>query len=124
MSYELETFHRRFTLSFLGITLLLLATFVVSGWASGTGHHHDEKMTDHMQSMMSAKKNIPEEYRIMERIPIVASVECLPFGIELFTQNCTVCHGEKGDGKGVAAEALQTAPANFLDLKHLSLIHI
>ena len=120
MFYRLETFHRRFMISFLGITLSLLATFVVSGWASGDGHHHDTEMSDHMQAMQSAKNEIPEEYRIMERTPIVVGAESLRLGAELFVQNCSVCHGEKGDGKGPAAKSLQTPPANFLDLKHSS----
>ena len=121
MSYGLETFQRRFMILFIGITLSIIATFVVSGWASGNGHHHDTEMSDHMQAMQSAKKEIPEEYRIMERTPIVAGAESLQLGAELFAQNCSVCHGEKGDGKGPAAKSLQTPPANFLDTKHSSI---
>ena len=116
------SFHCRFLISFLGVTFLLLATFVVSGWASGSGeHHHDSDMTDHMQEMQSVKVDIPEEYQIMTRTPIVADTESLRLGGELFTQNCSVCHGEKGDGKGPAAKSLQTPPANFLDIKHSSI---
>ena len=122
MSFKLEDFPHRFAVSILWITILSLATFVVSGWSSGTEeHHHDGEMTDHMQSMQSAKNSIPEEYRIMERTPIVADAESLKIGGELFVQNCSLCHGEKGDGKGPAAAALQTPPANFLDLNHSSI---
>ena len=121
MSFKLKKVPHRFFATLLCLTFLSLATCVVSGWASGKGQHsHGEEMTDHMQAMQSAKKDIPEEYRIMERTPIFADAESLNRGGELFTQNCSVCHGEKGNGKGPAAAAMQTPPANFLDISHSS----
>ena len=36
-------------------------------------------------------------------------------GSVLFAQNCTSCHGERGDGKGVLAPNLEPAPTNFKD---------
>lgn len=34
-------------------------------------------------------------------------------GKKLFEQNCTPCHGPKGDGKGPLASALKPAPSDF-----------
>ncbi len=96
--------------------LVISATPVL---ATGSGHHHHEEGTsDHMQSMMAVKEAIPDEYQIMERTPILPSEESLQQGRKLFLQNCSACHGEDGDGKGPAAAALETSPANFLDKKH------
>ena len=87
--------------------------------ASGDGHHqHDEKMSAHMKSMLEVKDGVPEDYQIMERVPIVPTEESLQKGKALFDQNCSVCHGEKGDGKGLAASSLNPPPANFLDQEH------
>lgn len=109
-------------LSNLSITFMALFLFIATSssvLASGKGHHHDDEGTsEHMQSMMAAKEGVPEDYRIMERTPILPSEESLQQGRKLFLQNCSVCHGEKGDGKGLAAAALKTPPANFLDKKH------
>lgn len=110
----------RFTwLSSLIVALLSLSISATPVLASGSGHHHhDEGASDHMQSMMAVKKDIPEEYLIMERTPILPGEESLQQGQKLFLQNCSVCHGEDGKGKGAAAAALKTPPANFLDKTH------
>ena len=103
------------------VTFILLFPIAtsISVLASGKGHHHhQEEMSEHMQLMQAVKENIPKEYQIMERTPILPSEESLQKGNALFLQNCSVCHGEKGDGKGPAAAALNPPPANFLDKKH------
>jgi len=97
--------------------LIIVASGAV--FASGTGHHHDDQtMSEHMRSMMTVKESIPEEFRIMVRTPIPADPESLQKGRALFMQHCSVCHGANGDGKGPAAAALNTPPANFLDRQH------
>ncbi len=104
------------------LLLLLLIATSITALASGKGHQHPEdEMSEHMKSMQAVKEGIPEEYQIMERTPILPDEESLQSGSKLFLQNCTVCHGEKGDGKGPAAAALKTPPANFLDSKHSSI---
>ncbi len=106
-------------LHLLAILILLLVISTSPLLANGKGHHQsDEGTSEHMQSMMATKKRVPEEYRIMERTPVVPSEKSLQQGRKLFLQNCSVCHGEKGNGKGPAAAALKTPPANFLDKKH------
>lgn len=44
----------------------------------------------------------------------------LKVGQALFAQNCVACHGDKGDGNGIAGKALNPRPANFLDLSRMS----
>ncbi len=106
-------------LHLLAILLLLLVISTSPLLANGKDNHHpDGGTSEHMQSMMAAKEGVPEEYRIMERTPILPNDESLQQGRKLFLQNCSACHGEKGDGKGPAAAALKTPPANFLDKKH------
>ena len=36
---------------------------------------------------------------------------------QLFTDNCVLCHGEKGVGDGPGAKAIKVKPANFTDAK-------
>jgi mono/diheme cytochrome c family protein len=38
-------------------------------------------------------------------------------GKSMYNQMCTICHGRKGDGKGVGGVSLDPKPANFLSLK-------
>lgn len=40
--------------------------------------------------------------------------ELLAKGKKLYEQNCTTCHGPKGDGKGQLGTALKPAPTNFI----------
>ena len=101
------------------LPLLLLAATALSACAHGKEDHAEKPKPDsHMRAMMAAKDQIPEDYRIMERTPILPDEDSLASGKALFRRNCAVCHGEKGDGQGPAAAALTTAPANFLDTQH------
>ncbi len=101
--------------------LILLLLIALSSFAFAHGkkaHNPDGKKSEHMQAMMAAKKDIPEEYRIMDRTPLMPTDDSLQQGEKFYLQNCSVCHGEKGDGKGPAASAMKTQPANFLETKH------
>ncbi len=104
------------------IALIMLCLFVVavgSASAHGEKKHPEKKAVDqHMQAMMAVKEKVPADYRVMERTPIIPDAKSLARGKELFEQNCVVCHGDKGDGKGPAAASLSTPPANFLDTAH------
>jgi mono/diheme cytochrome c family protein len=39
---------------------------------------------------------------------------------QLFTDNCVLCHGEKGLGDGPGAKAIKVKPANFTDAKMMA----
>lgn len=107
--------------------IIIIAFFVVAGLLiqiEPLAAHGDEKhgktneMSKHMQAMYALKDKIPEEYRIMERTPILPDKQSLNRGKELYNQQCALCHGKEGRGDGIAAKSLNTRPANFLDLEH------
>jgi mono/diheme cytochrome c family protein len=103
------------------ILFALLTVMITAGSALAHGKEKQPektKMDLHMQAMMAVKENVPEDYQVMERTPVVPDEQSLARGKELFLQNCSVCHGENGDGKGPAAAGLPTLPANFLDTHH------
>lgn len=102
------------------VTLALFAFLLSQAvFAHGTEKHQAGKvMSEHMKEMYALRDKIPEEYRVMQRTPIVPDEESLQQGQKLFEQSCVVCHGKAGDGKGPAAAAMSTPPANFLDKKH------
>lgn len=71
------------------------------------------------QSAIAAfRKTVPEDYRIMERTPVIDSQESLLRGRKLFMLHCTSCHGALGRGDGSSAAGLKPAPADFLDFAH------
>jgi mono/diheme cytochrome c family protein len=45
--------------------------------------------------------------------PPKKTTELLSQGKKLYEQNCTTCHGPKGDGKGQLGGALKPTPTNF-----------
>jgi cytochrome c553 len=45
--------------------------------------------------------------------PDLGSEAQIAAGKELYTRNCTQCHGDKGDGNGVATPHLQPRPRDF-----------
>lgn len=49
--------------------------------------------------------------------PVPATPDSLTEGQQLFTDNCVLCHGEKGVGDGPGAKAIKVKPANFTDAK-------
>ena len=42
-----------------------------------------------------------------------ATQASLAEGARLFKQNCAICHGDKGDGNGIAANVLDPKPRDF-----------
>jgi mono/diheme cytochrome c family protein len=58
--------------------------------------------------------DLPREYRRVE-IPAarLASGEAQQHGKQLFLEYCSLCHGERGDGRGVRREGLTRAPRDF-----------
>jgi mono/diheme cytochrome c family protein len=49
--------------------------------------------------------------------PIPPTQETLAAAEQLFTDNCVLCHGEKGMGDGPGAKTIKVKPANFTDPK-------
>jgi mono/diheme cytochrome c family protein len=49
--------------------------------------------------------------------PIPPTPETLAAAQQLFTDNCVLCHGEKGMGDGPGAKTIKVKPANFTDPK-------
>jgi len=41
-------------------------------------------------------------------------------GKQIYAQNCVTCHGEKADGQGVAATALNPPPISFFDASRMN----
>ncbi|MFO7812325.1 MAG: c-type cytochrome [Pelovirga sp.] len=107
------------------VTISTVAGFLLAGqtlWGHGDEKHPDNnQQTSHMQAMYALKDKIPQEYRIMERTPIVPNQESITSGKALYQQQCAQCHGDDGRGNGPAANGLEPPPANFLDLEHSSI---
>lgn len=49
--------------------------------------------------------------------PFPANAENLAAGQETYTENCVLCHGDKGKGDGIAGRTSKIPPANFTDPK-------
>jgi mono/diheme cytochrome c family protein len=49
--------------------------------------------------------------------PIPPTPETLAAAQDLFSDNCVLCHGEKGLGDGPGAKTIKVKPANFTDEK-------
>lgn len=114
---------------FIAIVLAMVEVPVFAhdhGDSDNEGKHRMEadttvKKTDmhsHMEAMMRLKERVPKDYKIMDRTPVTPTGESLSNGKALFLENCAVCHGNKGDGKGPAAAGMNPPPANFLEIAH------
>ena len=58
----------------------------------------------------------PDEAKKVKN-PVPANQETLAAAQQLFTDNCVLCHGEKGVGDGPGAKTIKIKPANFTDPK-------
>jgi len=54
----------------------------------------------------------PQSYLAMKN-PLKESKDVVENGAKIYEKKCKKCHGEKGDGKGSAADKLDTKPAAF-----------
>jgi len=52
--------------------------------------------------------------------PFPPTPETLTEAEQLFTDNCVLCHGEKGMGDGPGAKTIKVKPANFTDAKMMA----
>jgi len=54
----------------------------------------------------------PEKAKKMKN-PIKPTKASIQKGKEIYEKKCALCHGVKGDGKGLSSEGLNPKPANF-----------
>ena len=59
---------------------------------------------------------VPDDAKKVKN-PIAPTPEALANAEQLFTDNCVLCHGEKGLGDGPGAKTIKVKPANFTDPK-------
>src|SRR6266851_8381527 len=59
---------------------------------------------------------VPDDAKKVKN-PIPPTQETLAAAEQLFTDNCVLCHGEKGMGDGPGAKTIKVKPANFTDAK-------
>jgi mono/diheme cytochrome c family protein len=59
------------------------------------------------------QQNSPPEVPVESRPAVVAPLNSAELGQQLFARHCAACHGEKGDGKGIAATFLFPKPRDF-----------
>jgi high-affinity iron transporter len=60
--------------------------------------------------------DLPPAYRDLT-VPVrrLASQEARERGHRLFQEHCVLCHGERGDGRGIRREGLSRPPRDFTD---------
>ena len=61
----------------------------------------------------------PDDARKVKN-PVPATPENLTAAAQLFSDNCVLCHGDKGEGDGPGAKTIKVKPANFTDAKLMS----
>ena len=63
-----------------------------------------------------ADGDLPREYRRIE-VPTarLVSEEARAHGDRLFHEYCALCHGDRGDGRGIRREGLTSSPRDFTD---------
>jgi len=134
-------FFKKFINAFLNkltVVIFIAIVLAVAGAPvfAGEGHDHGDKhsegrekmeadttvkktdMNSHMEAMMRLKERVSKAYKIMDRTPVVPTEESLAKGKALYSENCAICHGDSGDGKGPAAAGMSPPPANFMDIPH------
>lgn len=81
-----------------------------------------EAITDGKESMPKFKKSLTEAQR-WDALFYVWSLATSPMQIEdgkrVYEKHCEACHGENGDGQGVASKGLKKQPKNLDDPKFM-----
>lgn len=69
-----------------------------------------------MLSGCNGERDLPQAYRDLE-VPRerLDSAEARERGRTLYLRHCTLCHGERADGRGVRREGLSAPPRDFTD---------
>jgi mono/diheme cytochrome c family protein len=63
---------------------------------------------------------VPDDAKKLKN-PFPPTPDTLADAQQLFTDNCVLCHGEKGEGDGPGAKAIKVKPANFTDAKMMAM---
>jgi cytochrome c5 len=66
------------------------------------------------QEAKKEQGNTPAEV-VSRKNPITPSANSIAEGKKVFTVDCTMCHGEQGDGKGEVAVSMKLTPPDFSD---------
>jgi len=70
---------------------------------------------EHAESMMEHEHaEVPDDFASLTN-PFAGDDAAVAAGKEIFAANCIPCHGESGEGNGVAAARLNPKPANLAD---------
>ncbi|MFQ5434092.1 MAG: c-type cytochrome [Anaerolineae bacterium] len=78
-------------------------------------HADGEMDMEHATSMMEHEHaEAPDDFADLTN-PFAEDEKAVAAGKEIFTTNCVPCHGETGQGDGVAAVGLDPKPANLAD---------
>lgn len=102
----------------LAAAILLTGVAGTQAGAHERKHHNEATHGTHMASMTAFTETVPEDYRIMERTPVIDNQASLLSGRKLYMLHCAVCHGVQGRGDGPGADGMNTPPADFLDFDH------
>jgi mono/diheme cytochrome c family protein len=81
------------------------------GMGQGMGHGKGNYAMQRHQFFM--QNGVPEKYRSAEN-PLAADKATIAAGIEVFQENCALCHGETGRGDGEGAKDLDPRPADLM----------
>jgi len=96
--------------AFLGIARLVGAGLLVGMCALAIGRVAAQ------EAAAPAPWVAPEDARKVKN-PVPPTPEALMEAEQNFTDNCVLCHGEKGLGDGPGAKTIKVKPANFTDPK-------
>lgn len=83
-------------------TLLLISLFTagaLAGYSSPARAQQEKKATQAATEQAQPPLVIPEEEKAQKN-PIPSTEESREAGRKVFSSQCVMCHGEKGDGKG------------------------
>jgi mono/diheme cytochrome c family protein len=91
---------------------LLLGLILSAAAGLAAVWQEQEKSKEEAQAELPKPLVIPEEEKNRKN-PVPADEESLEIGRKLYTSQCALCHGEKGDGKGDLATDLKLTVPDF-----------
>lgn len=111
--------------------ITLACLLVVAGSVGAQGHaesdaaHGMGRGMGGMHSMVRhhyvMQEGLPEAFRELSS-PLTATEIVLATGNRVYTENCSTCHGETGEGDGPAGAALDPPPSNIRRLPRMPMM--